>query len=233
MFKFYSDSNVDIEFPCDTNIGGVCEKKQTLDECVEICEYDQNCKWGLYKNKLCYPVNNKYYPKLNPINFLTPEKNTTFFIKSDNISKFDKKLIMFYDIVKIKDVINDIILEPPIMLVHNTPYLNKKENTYPIQSNDNMIFIDPNENIMLIPEVNKVSWLKYFPIEYFFYTLRPINNNNNMITYDDSFNILTPTGSQICNVRRNRKLDQLIITKVYREKFCVGNIFKFILQYRQ
>ena len=224
MIKFYSDTDIDINFPCDTNINGICSQNTTLQQCLELCKNNPNCKWATHQNGICKPVDSNYYPKLNPLLNLISKTNTTTIIKNNFQTSHNNRLF-YYDIVQIKDITNNIILEPPITFMHNLPFLyNKKSITY-ISSNELVSFSDDARNTILIPETTKVSWFKKYRIpEYSFY-LNPINSKNtDELFYDDIFEIITPTNGKLCNISPNNQLENLIITT--EKKSCK---FMFIL----
>lgn len=213
MIKFYSDTDIDSDFPCETNITGICLKNTNLQQCSELCKNHPNCKWAVYnhENKICKPVDENFYPKFNPLlNLVSKFGNTTIIKNNFEISHNNR--LFYYDIVKLKDITNNIILEPPITFMHNLPFLyNKKSITY-ISSDELVSFSNDATNKILIPETSKVSWLKKYRISQYSFYIVPINSENRTdLYYSDIFEIFTPTKKKLCNISGNKQIENLII----------------------
>lgn len=212
MIKFYSDTDIDLDFPCETNINGICSNTTTLEECSEICKNNENCQYATFSNGICNAVDSNFYPKLNPLLHLMSRAGSTTIIKNDFETDYNNRLF-YYDIVKIKDITNDIILEPPITFMHNIPFLYNKKAITHISSDELVTFSNDTENTILIPETTKVSWFKKYRIPQYSFYIVPINNiNNKDLFYTDVFEIITPTNGKLCNKKNNNRLENLLIS---------------------
>ena len=223
MFNFYSDTDIDIDFPCDTNINGKCISLKNVNDCVDICKQNNNCKWGIYKNNLCYPIDSTLYPNTNPLLFIKPKKGSNVFVKKDSLTNINTNIISYWDNIKIRDMTNNILFNGVFTLIPNFPYVNQKMNTYPISINDYVVILESDYNRILQPQPTKTDWIKYLPIKDFDFQLIPNNHNNILqhLHYSDNFIIKSRTNGYLYNITPNNTLSNLLLSNEPK------TIFKF------
>lgn len=162
--KRFENTNISLEIPCETLVNGICDKTNTVEECIQKCN-PPDCYWGKWshKTKQCTPVKYYTHKNLNPTFLFRDEPDTVSFVDTSFFSypPEKKNRVFFYDKIRLQNVETGQFLTPDVYLKPTKPYLPFPAINYiPIQSTTPVLFYSRYLDSVIRAEGNFLNWYK-------------------------------------------------------------------------
>jgi hypothetical protein len=183
---------------CQDTVTGLCPPLGK-EECIDWCEHNDECGFGLFRNNTCYPVRSSLRNEINPFYRMQPEVGSTAFTKLYPFPPLQANRVFFGDRVKLQNVETGLILHPSFQLRLPHPYEYESTTQWiPITTRDHIVLKNIENSLILRPSGGGVDWIKNMsytiPLYNTFHITPTVGED---ILYTSEFHLQTTIGAYV------------------------------------
>jgi len=180
---------------CNDTINGVCVNTNDLDECMEICKGNPDCKMGYFidtgKEGICVPLKHREFETLSPYyrfrnkSYYPELKHASTYVFTKDEYPFppnSANVIFYMDIIKIANI--------PVQIIPRVLQAKNRQNYIPVRNGDEISLIQPKTSLILNNEMKwEMNLTTTLPQTYFFKVMSSSKPTNVQLNYQDMLSL--------------------------------------------